>query len=187
MLSQDKKRLRPELRAARLAVSDDLRRETDRALCARILSHPAVDSARTVMSYMAFGGEPDLSVLHCVLGAAGKRLCFPVCTDGGIMLAMSPEDGGAFERGKYGILSPAPGRSVYVPPVDIDVIIVPCVAFDADRRRLGQGGGYYDRFLPLCTGSFSIGAAYDLQRLDDLPAGPRDVRLDAIATEIRWY
>ena len=81
------------------------------------------------------------------------------------------------------------GKRVVVPeeqpdPAAVDVVIVPGVAFTPDGARLGQGGGWYDRFLakvrPDCT---SIGVGFDLQVVDVLPTEPHDVRLDSIVTE----
>ena len=60
----------------------------------------------------------------------------------------------------------------------------PGLAFTADGRRLGQGGGHYDRFLPrLRAGCVTIGAAFAEQLVDDLPTEPHDVRLDLVVTD----
>ncbi len=81
------------------------------------------------------------------------------------------------------------GKRVVVPeeqpdPVSVDVVIVPGVAFAPDGARLGQGGGWYDRFLvairPDCM---SIGVGFDPQVVDVLPVEPHDIRLDRIVTE----
>jgi 5-formyltetrahydrofolate cyclo-ligase len=83
----------------------------------------------------------------------------------------------------------ARGKRVVVPeeqpdPTAVDVVIVPGVAFTPDGGRLGQGGGWYDRFLasvrPDCT---SIGVGFDPQVVDVLPTEPHDIRLDSIVTE----
>jgi 5-formyltetrahydrofolate cyclo-ligase len=81
------------------------------------------------------------------------------------------------------------GKRVVVPeeqpdPTAVDVVIVPGVAFAPDGARLGQGGGWYDRFLasvrPDCT---SIGVGFDPQVVEVLPTEPHDIRLDSIVTE----
>jgi 5-formyltetrahydrofolate cyclo-ligase len=83
------------------------------------------------------------------------------------------------------------GKSVVLPEDDpapdpglIDVVIVPGVAFTASGDRLGQGGGWYDRFLPKtrpdCT---TIGVGFEPQLVDKLPTEPHDVRLDLIVTD----
>jgi 5-formyltetrahydrofolate cyclo-ligase len=71
-----------------------------------------------------------------------------------------------------------------VDPAVLDVVVVPGLAFTADGRRLGQGGGHYDRFLPrLRAGCVTIGAAFAEQVVDDLPTEPHDVRLDLVVTD----
>jgi 5-formyltetrahydrofolate cyclo-ligase len=81
------------------------------------------------------------------------------------------------------------GKRIVVPedqpdPTSVDVVIVPGVAFTPDGARLGQGGGWYDRFLtavrPDCT---TIGVGFDAQVVHDLPTEPHDIRLDCIVTE----
>ena len=69
-------------------------------------------------------------------------------------------------------------------PRDLDVVVVPGLAFTADGRRLGQGGGHYDRFLPrLRPDCVTIGAAFAEQLVDDVPSEPHDVRLATVATD----
>jgi len=83
----------------------------------------------------------------------------------------------------------ADGRTVLVPEADVepmrpDVVIVPGTAFTPDGRRLGQGGGWYDRFLPLIRRDCStIGVGFEPQLVDDLPTEPHDVVLDVVITD----
>jgi 5-formyltetrahydrofolate cyclo-ligase len=63
------------------------------------------------------------------------------------------------------------------------VLLVPLLAFDRRGHRLGYGGGYYDRTLAALPGATAIGVAHAAQELDEVPAGPEDASLDAIATE----
>jgi 5-formyltetrahydrofolate cyclo-ligase len=63
-------------------------------------------------------------------------------------------------------------------------LLVPLLAFDRRGHRLGYGGGYYDRTLAALPGATAIGVAHAAQELDEVPAGPEDARLDAIATEV---
>ena len=71
-----------------------------------------------------------------------------------------------------------------VDPASLDVVVVPGLAFTADGRRLGQGGGHYDRFLPrLRPECRTVGAAFAEQVVDDLPTEPHDVRLDLVVTD----
>ena len=73
-----------------------------------------------------------------------------------------------------------------VPRAAIDFVLVPGVAFDLEGRRLGYGGGYYDRLLPLLAPHATrVAGAFDVQIVERVPAAPHDVRVDTIVTESR--
>jgi 5-formyltetrahydrofolate cyclo-ligase len=87
-------------------------------------------------------------------------------------------------RGKHGILEP-PANSPVVPLNQLDLVLVPGVAFDLHGRRLGRGYGYYDRLLDKVCG-IKCGVAFDQQIKAELPEEPHDARLDCILTPTRW-
>ena len=68
----------------------------------------------------------------------------------------------------------------------VDLVLVPCAAFDASCRRVGMGAGYYDRYLARC-GAFSLALAYEAQRVPQAAAQEHDVLLGAVASENRLY
>ena len=98
---------------------------------------------------------------------------------------------------RYGILEPQLNCSHVSPVAQLDIILMPLVAFDSKGNRLGMGGGYYDRTLSFTqhqTGFHSpsekrapklVGIAHDIQEVDALPIAPWDVPLDAIVTPSR--
>jgi 5-formyltetrahydrofolate cyclo-ligase len=89
--------------------------------------------------------------------------------------------GDIMERERFGTMRPA-GRPTGLELVP-DVLLIPLLAFDAAGRRLGYGGGFYDRTLAGLPGRFRLGCAYAAQQVDEVPAGPYDMTLDAVATE----
>jgi len=179
---------RAAAQAARKAIPDNLRKQYNTTICSRIAGHPAVKNAKIVMSYLAFAGEVDLDELHEKLKAQRVKLCYPHCGENGYMQPLSPKDENPCESGKFGIMTPVAELSDVIEPEDIDVVLTPCVAFDASRLRLGWGGGYYDRFLPRCPQAVSIAPAYEVQYVDNVVSDhPWDAVLDAVATELRWY
>ena len=89
--------------------------------------------------------------------------------------------------GAYGIRTPILARAEILPPEALDLILVPCTAFDAACRRVGMGKGYYDRYLPRCTRAVKIGIALEVQRVPRAAVDAHDQRLDAFITERGIY
>ena len=78
-----------------------------------------------------------------------KTLAYPVCGEAYSLTAAVPGPDG-WEMGQYGIRTPILSRSEILLPEALDLVLVPCTAFDADCFRVGMGKGYYDRYLPRC-------------------------------------
>ncbi|MBR5094762.1 MAG: 5-formyltetrahydrofolate cyclo-ligase [Oscillospiraceae bacterium] len=174
---------RDRAKAARQGLGPEERDRASAAICRRLRELPQVRSAGTVLSYLALPDEVDLSALHEELRARGVRLCFPVSLSGGVLEAWEP---GGLVRGRYGIREPDRKTSRPVDPGEIDLVLVPCVAFDADCSRLGHGAGYYDRYLPR-TGAAAIAVAFEAQKLRKVATDDFDVPVDAVVTEKELY
>ncbi|HEY4318063.1 MAG TPA: 5-formyltetrahydrofolate cyclo-ligase [Herbaspirillum sp.] len=132
--------------------------------------------------YWPIRGEPDLRPLYALLQARGVRLALPVVEDADTerplrFLAWAP--GEPLLEDRFGAAAPA-SRTVLQPAA----LLIPCVGFNAQRIRLGYGGGFYDRMLALTPRPLTLGVAYDSAeaRFD---AEAHDIALDAIATEKR--
>ncbi len=165
--------------AARRAMTPEARAEASAEICARLAALPALRNARTVLSYMALDDEADLSALHEVLLQRGIRLVFPVSLPHGMLEAREP---GGWTLGPYGIREPDRADSVFVSPEEIDLVIAPCVAFDEQRRRLGHGAGYYDRFLAGNTDK-TVCVCFAAALRDDIPTGENDLSMHRVITE----
>ena len=116
----------------------------------------------------------------------GKVLAYPVCGENCSLTAAVPGPDG-WETGLYGICTPVLERSVLLEPEQLDLVLVPCTAFDADCFRVGMGKGYYDRYLPRCTKAAKIGIALEVQRVAHAAVDEHDQRLDAFVTERGLY
>lgn len=185
-IAEQKSRQRKEGIAARRALAPEQRRERDGRICAALLGSACYRAARTILLYAAVGGEVNLAAFREAAERAGKVLCYPLCRAGHQMDALHPEDGGAWAVGLHRIPAPVPERSTLIPPEEIDLVLVPCTRFDAICRRVGMGGGYYDRYLPRCTRAQRVGIAYECQRTGRAAADLWDVALDAFVTEAGW-
>ena len=138
------------------------------------------------MLYAAFGGEANLTAVAAEATRQGKTVAYPVCGEGFSLTAAVPgADGWAV--GQYGICAPVPERSTLLQPEQLDLVLVPCTAFDADCYRVGMGKGYYDRYLPRCTQAVKIGVALEVQRVPRAAVDDHDQRLDAFVTERGIY
>lgn len=184
---EEKKILRHKLRELRRSIDSETLTRLSSELCRRMWDNDTLQKAGIIMSYMALPGEPQLDALHKAILQSGKKLCFPRCLGKGIMEAYLPFDASAFETGSLGIKEPIPGRSLLIPPEEIGLIICPCLGFDSSCRRLGQGGGYYDRFIPRAENAAVICAAFELQRVPVVPAEAFDRPVDAVFTELKVY
>ncbi len=179
----EKRAQRERCIAACQGLSAQERTEFSAALCRHLTDLPALKGAKVILSYRAARWEADLAPFHAWAAEEGKVLVFPVSYPGGRMEAYVPQGPESWERGRYGIWSPIPERSEQIAPERLDAVILPCVGFDAQGGRLGHGGGYYDRYLPLCPQAARILAAFEAQRLEQVRLQPWDQRADVVVTQ----
>jgi 5-formyltetrahydrofolate cyclo-ligase len=179
--------LRQRVLAIRDAVPPALRSAASDAIVARLLARPDFLSARAVLLTLPFGSEWDTLALVRAALAAGKTVAMPRVDKASRMLALHAiadpmQDIGA---GYRDIPEPLPACPA-VSRDAIDFVLVPGVAFDPKGRRIGYGGGYYDRLLPLLSPRAArVAGAFELQIVDRVPDAPHDVAVDAIVTESR--
>lgn len=133
--------------------------------------------------YQGWGSEVSPLILADALAARGWTLALPsVEGEGGAMVFRRWDRIAPLERDDIGMRAPARDAEILQP----DLVIVPLLAFGRDGRRLGQGGGYYDRALEALKARgevFVLGLAYSGQETANLPQEPHDQALDAILTE----
>jgi 5-formyltetrahydrofolate cyclo-ligase len=182
-----KKALRARVLAARDALDPAARATGSRAIASKIAALPAFDVAVTVLATLPFGSEWDSRPLVQALLDRGKALLLPrVDAASRVLVLHRVADLDAdVVRGYLGIPEPSPDAPV-ARASEVDCVLVPGVAFDTAGRRLGYGGGFYDRLLPqFRAGVARIAGAFDVQIADEVPAGAHDVAVDAIITPTR--
>lgn len=186
-----KRRERERAAALVAAIPPEAAADYSGRICRHVQEWEVYRRARTVMVYVALRGEPDLADLIDAAEGAGVRLCVPrVDWQTGRMTPVLVRDWSRdLVPGRYGVFEPGPGCTV-CPPGEIDLVLVPGVAFDESGGRLGRGRGFYDRFLRELEGSRtggggaeSCGVCFSAAVLPDLPMQPHDVRVRHLCTE----
>ena len=185
-IAEQKALLRKQLRGMRRALSPEQVENASLVLCARVCALPAFQSAKLILSYVPAKNEIDVRYINSVASASGKRVAYPLCVEDGGLRLFVPRGENAMRPGAYGIPEPDMELSDEVFPDELDLIIVPAVGFTAQRRRLGQGGGYYDRLLAR-TDAVTVGVGYDFQLVEELPVEPHDKTLDICVTPSAVY
>lgn len=183
-LAEEKRHLRDRMRALRRQVSPEARAAAAEALAGHLRALERLADSRVLLGTLAAGAEIDAGALCAWWLAQGRILLLPRVGDDGISLhARRVEDLAHCRPGFRGCPEPDPE---HCPPArldDIEAVLVPGLAFDPAGRRLGQGGGHYDRLLAECPPqAVAIGIGFDFQILERLPEAGHDRRVDWIVT-----
>ncbi|HET8733869.1 MAG TPA: 5-formyltetrahydrofolate cyclo-ligase [Anaeromyxobacteraceae bacterium] len=177
--------LRERMRAARSALDPAVRASASRAIAARVAVLPAWTAARTVALYAAMGAEVETAELARLAEADGKRVAWPRLAGAERAMEFAIASPGDLVPGPAKAPEPPPGSPV-VSPAEIDLILVPGLAFDEAGGRLGRGRGHYDATLAgMRPGAARVGIAFECQVVERVPSEPHDVALDAVVTESR--
>ena len=171
LAGNDKPALRRRMRMVRDAVVDRVVRSVE--LWAKVAELREYRNANTVMAFVGMNSEPDTDALFAMITADGKRLLLPRVE--GSELAVCDADG-PLATSSFGVQEPiGPALELDV----VDFVIVPGLAFTRAGERLGYGGGFYDRFLPLVNAP-NAGVCFREQIVDVLPMHERDVRVQQV-------
>ena len=181
----EKAELRRRARQYLRELSPQARRASDDALFARFLALPQVEAADTLLLYHGMGGEPDTARLLPALWARGKAVCLPRCLPGRGLEARLVRPDSALIPHPYGMLEP--GEDCPLVGKDaIGLVLVPGLAFDPSGGRLGQGAGFYDRWLADYAGCTAALCRTALL-LPQVPRAPHDRGVELVLTEHGLY
>jgi 5-formyltetrahydrofolate cyclo-ligase len=174
--------LRRRLTAQRLKTNDIERSDWGKSLRDTVLSLPEIQMAGTVAAYVSVGTEPQTRGLIYALWKRGTYVLLPVLLDDSDLDWASYEGPESLAPGPRGLLQPTePGRGVHA-VTSADLVIVPALAVDRAGRRLGRGGGSYDRALARVGAAVpTVALIYDHELLDEVPCGRRDQPVRMVA------
>ena len=184
-ITAEKARLRRQALDWLAALSPPERIAGDESLFRRFLALPQIESVRTVLLYHGMDTEPDTVRLLPPLWDIGKQVCLPRCLPGNQMEARLVQRDSTLVRHPYGMLEPGPDCPL-IPPDQIDLVLVPGLAFDRSGGRLGRGGGYYDRWLAGFSG-VTAALCRDGLLMEAIPRLPHDLGVDLVIAETRLY
>jgi 5-formyltetrahydrofolate cyclo-ligase len=210
--------LRKHLRQRRSSLSPAVQQAASQKIAAKIFTTPKFQQSKNIACYLAFKGEIDLAAVIQRIWQDGKNCYLPLITSLPPIPAIPTasqqhtqtlsfvayHEDDRLVMNKLGILEPTAPHTQTTAKViaaeDLDLVIVPLVAFDSACNRLGQGGGFYDRAFAFraqmgkqedgargnarnINKPFLLGVAYEWQRQPQLHPAPWDVKLDMIITE----
>lgn len=189
-LRERKQALREQAHALRNAQTE--KDALSQVICARFVSLPAYAAARTVKFYIDVRSEVRTRHALPAALASGKKIVVPWCNEAGELELFHLTDMSELALGMYKILEPKPElrhmREKQVRTEDLDLIMVPGVAFDRRGARMGHGKGYYDKLLKHARPDAPLVAlAFECQLFPEIPVGHHDVFMDQILTESAQY
>lgn len=185
-LRETKAELRRQMRKLRANMGDEARAAASLAIVQRVLAHESYAQAETVALYADFRQEVQVEALLAGARRDGKRVVLPRVEDGGTLTLRLVLPEAPLVLSPLGIAEPA-SSSPTVAPRQVDLFVVPGLAFDTRGGRLGYGRGHYDRLLLSAQGNATlVGLAFECQVVDAVPLEVHDVRLNHVVTERRW-
>ena len=178
----DKDEIRRTMRERRRALSPEERTAASEIVCAKLA---ALQLKSPVAVYLASPQEIDLSPFILKMLARGGKVVAPRWNDETYELAvLRGLDEAHLKQGPMGIREPA--KAEIVSPEEVEAWLVPGLAFTRNGKRLGYGGGWYDRLLARASkDSLKLGIAHAFQVVDDLPSEPHDILLTCIVDDLK--
>lgn len=178
----EKRNLRKQMGRIRLSLSETEQRAYDNLIFNHIIQLKEYEVASQIYTYVDFNHEVNTKkiILHAL--AQGKQLAVPK-VEGSTMEFYLIKGLHQLKPGAYGILEPVTNTKA----TSSGFMIIPGLAFDKKKHRLGYGGGFYDKYLKEHTGLYKAGLSYECQLLEEIIYETHDVSLDCIITEKGIY
>lgn len=177
-ITMDKNILRQEMIQRKGQFTANSLRELSLAIIARLLAHPRLQAAQTIMLYHSLPDEVYTHDAIKQLSAVGKQVLLPAVIDEE-HLELRPYQGeNDLQLGAMNIFEPV--GAPFTTYEQIEVVVVPGVSFDANGNRLGRGRGYYDRFLLQVPQAYKLGICFDFQKVAHVPTDSSDVPMHEV-------
>ena len=184
----NKEEIRRKIIKKRLSLSSEYIKNISEQVCINLAGTAEYIDSQNIMFYVATRSEVQTEEMIKISVNVGKNIFVPIILTECINLAPSAiyYFDSELEKGKKGILEPKKEYYRLFPPEDIDLVIVPGVAFDLSGNRIGRGFGYYDNFLrKVCSSAKIIALAFEMQIVEKIPNDKNDIPVHKIITEKR--
>lgn len=186
--------LRQKIRQLRNDIPNAYALQASYRLSEQVATLPVYEACQSISAFLPFDGEVSPLPLMDRAIQDGKRVWVPVMRGKATALQFAPwERDAPMKKNGFGIDEPDVPESDWIMASELDLALLPLVAFDASCNRLGVGGGYYDRSFAFAVGApldqrpFLVGLGYELQRVPQLHPEKWDVPLDSVVTELQIY
>ncbi|MBN1655833.1 MAG: 5-formyltetrahydrofolate cyclo-ligase [Deltaproteobacteria bacterium] len=180
-----KAQLRSKMRALRGHLPDRAREARSKSICDTVVQLPCFIRARSVIGYVAILKEVDPEPILKIAFKCGKTVGLPRVDQQNQMLAIHRwSQGEPLIKSAFGVKEPFASAPL-IEPSQIDLVLVPALAFDPRGYRIGYGKGFYDRLLGSLSGAKAVGIAYDFQLIIEAPNTAGDLPVSVIVTDQR--
>ena len=188
-VKEEKARIRKEIRRRREQLSSSVLSDIEKSLPDFISAiddselKKELKNAKMVALYRSINGEVPVDGLAGFFMSQGKKCCFPrIENDTMVFCDCDSLEDAEFDQSTIGIKEPVSTKHA-VDPKDIDVVVLPAVAYNEEGTRLGMGGGFYDRYFGALGSDrpYLLGICYEFQICSDVPGTDNDISADFIA------
>lgn len=187
-IGDTKKQLREEMKKRRSSLTFERILVYSSHIFETVVNMDEYQKADVILAYVSFSSEVDTHFLIKHALSHGKRVAVPKVLDNSEMKFYYINSMDELKPGAFNILEPPAINEMVYNDSEQYIILLPGVAFDDDKNRLGYGGGYYDRFLEKHPEIYKIMLAYEMEKLEErLPCDEFDVKPDIIITELNIY
>ncbi len=179
MIKNKKTLIRKKMKVIRGHLSRDEQAKKSDLILKNLFSLVELKKAQTVFTYLSFGNEVSTKELTNKLLKLNKTVCVPRIINGDIkpIIIKSLDD---LIKNKFGYYEPS---SDFPIAKNVDICITPGLAFTKSGKRLGYGGGYYDRYFSSHPNVLKVALAFEAQVLKTLPTTDQDQLIDILITE----
>jgi len=188
LIEVEKKQLRKYIQDKRDNLSLGLRKKKNKEITQKFLKTTDYLNSKNIFIYYPFRSETDTTIIIKKALKESKNIILPRVEGTLVNLYFVNDVHTQLQEGSYKIIEPIPSSCTKAHVSDINLAIVPGVAFDRNLNRLGYGGGFYDKILRNLPQSIKkIALSFDIQIVPNIPVLDYDIKIDIIITESKIY